>query len=62
MKRVDNMTPRIAAVLGWSEEDVRSFSFQSLRALVRPINPKLAHEITLWIESGETILERQSNA
>jgi len=43
---------RIASALGWSPSDARSFSLASLRELVRG-NPKLEHEITVRIRSGE---------
>jgi hypothetical protein len=36
---------RAAKALGWSESDVRSVSLQSLRDLVRPVDPKLAADI-----------------
>jgi hypothetical protein len=38
---------RVAHRLGWTEEQVRSFSLPALRDLVRPVSEKLAHEITL---------------
>lgn len=43
---------RIAEALGWKLQDVQSFSFQSLRELVRTTHPKLAHELTEAIQSG----------
>jgi hypothetical protein len=43
---------RIAEALGWKIQDVQSFSFQSLRELVRTTHPKLAHELTVAIQSG----------
>lgn len=43
---------RIAAVLGWESEDVKSHSLQSLRELVRPISAKLVEEITVAIAMG----------
>lgn len=46
---------RIAEALGWTEKDVKSFSFQSLRELVRPVNPKLAAEMDEAIRSGSYI-------
>lgn len=46
---------RIADALGWSMKDVQSMSLSSLRGLVRPVNPKLADEISGIIERGEHI-------
>jgi len=43
---------RIAKALGWTVEQVRSFSLPALRDVVRPVSVKLAHEITLQIQSG----------
>jgi hypothetical protein len=48
------MTPelaaRVALALGWTVDEVRSFSLPALRDLVRPVSPKLAHEITLAMD------------
>jgi hypothetical protein len=49
---------RIAAVLGWSVQDTQSFSMHSLRELVRPLDPRLAQEISDSIEGGHHILQR----
>jgi hypothetical protein len=46
----DHLTPRIAELLEWSEDDVRSSSLASLRELVRPLSVKLAAEITRKME------------
>lgn len=43
--RIEATQEDIAEVLGWSIEDVRSFSLRSLRDLVRPVNPGLAKRI-----------------
>jgi hypothetical protein len=40
------LAARVALALGWTVDDVRSFSLPALRDLVRPVSPKLAHEIT----------------
>jgi hypothetical protein len=40
---------RIAQALGWTVSETQNFSLQTLRDLVRPVNPKLAREITLSI-------------
>jgi hypothetical protein len=48
MKKEDNtLHKRIAYALNWTEEETHSFSLPALRELVRPISPKLYHEITL---------------
>lgn len=43
---------RIAKALGWSVKDTQSMSMQSLRDLVRPVNPSLAQEMDYMIRSG----------
>lgn len=50
---------RIAETLGWSEQGVRSFSFHSLRELVRHKNPELADEITEYIRTGLYLIDNQ---
>lgn len=45
-----NLHERIAQALGWTVEQAQSFSLVALRDLVRPVYPKLAHEITLFME------------
>lgn len=35
----------------------QDFSFQSLREVVRPVSPKLAHELTVAIQSGSHIVD-----
>jgi hypothetical protein len=52
---MSDLHDRIARTLGWSAEDVRSFSMQSLRDLVRPVDPDLAKEMTLVIQSGQYV-------
>jgi len=49
---MSDLHDRIAKVLGWSERDVRSLSMQSLRDLVRPVDPELAKEMSYAIQSG----------
>lgn len=49
---------RIAAALGWTLRDVNSMSMQSLRELVRPVDPSLAADITQHITSGAYIVRR----
>jgi len=50
------MHERIAAALGWTVKEAQSFSLASLREMVRPISPKLAHELTVAIETGKYLL------
>jgi hypothetical protein len=50
---------RIAAVLGWSLEETRQFSLQSLRELVRAKDaPDLVDEISREIQSGRYLVQR----
>lgn len=55
---VGNLHERIAAVLDWPMEDVRSMSLPSLRELVRPVDPALADEISQTIQSGSHITRK----
>lgn len=41
------LVERVAVELGWTTEQVQSFSLPSIRDIVREVSPKLAHEITL---------------
>ena len=43
---------RIAKALGWAVKDTQSLSMQALRELVRPVDPKLAAEISDSITCG----------
>lgn len=49
---MSDLHDRAARALGWNPADVRSVSMQSLRDLVRAVNPALADEISLAIQSG----------
>jgi hypothetical protein len=49
---VSELHDRIAKILGWRPVDVQSLSMQSLRDLVRPVDPQLAQEISYAIQSG----------
>lgn len=51
----DGLHERIATALGWTVDDVRSMSLQTLRDVVRPVSAKLAHEITNAIQSGSYV-------
>lgn len=46
---------RIAQVLGWTPEEAKSFSMQTLREIVRPVDSKLADDLSIYIRSGEYI-------
>lgn len=46
---------RAASVLGWPLRDARSVSLQSLREMVRPLDPALADEIGHAIQSGSYV-------
>jgi len=50
-----SLRERIAAALGWPVEDTYQLSAHSLRDLVRPVSPKLAHELTQEIQSGRYV-------
>lgn len=49
---------RIAEVLGWSVSETTAFSLLSLRELVRPVSPKLTHEINLEIAGKGYVAQR----
>ena len=42
---MSDLHDRIAHALGWTPAEARSLSIDSLRDLVRPVNPDLAQEI-----------------
>lgn len=46
---------RIALALEWPVENTRCFSLAALRDLVRPVDPQLANEISLTLQSGRHI-------
>jgi hypothetical protein len=50
-----SLQERIAAALGWPLRDVQSMSLQSVRDLVRSVDPGLAMEISETIDSGAYI-------
>lgn len=56
---MNTLHPRIALALGWTVPEVRSFSLMSLREIVRPVNPKLAQEITAILESGRHLIANE---
>lgn len=63
---MNHLHERIAEALGWTIEQTQSFSLPALRALVRPVSPKLAREITLTINSpayylGEPLRQKRSS-
>jgi hypothetical protein len=45
----EKLHERIAKVLGWLVEDTHKFSPRMLRELVKDKSPKLAHEITVFL-------------
>lgn len=47
---------RIAEALGWTVKETQSFSFQALRAILRTVSPKLAHELDVEIRTGAYIV------
>jgi hypothetical protein len=51
----DTLHARIAKALGWTEVQVKGFSFQTLRDLLRGVSPKLAAELDEQIRSGSYI-------
>lgn len=55
---MDKLHERIAKRLGWTKKETESLSLQALRDLVRPVDAKLAHEITRAIESGDYLTRR----
>jgi len=52
---LDPLHDRIARALGWNVRDAQSLSMQSLRELVRPVDPALAREMDYMIQSGAYI-------
>jgi hypothetical protein len=52
---MSDLHDRVAKALGWSPSDVRSLSMQSLRDLVRPVDPDLSRELGYAIQSGTYI-------
>ena len=46
---------RVAKALGWPVEETKRLSMQSLRDLVRPVDPDLAQELSYAIQSGAYI-------
>lgn len=56
----DDLARRIADALGWPPQDVSSMSCQSLREIVRPVSPELAHELTFLIRSHAIVTRVRS--
>jgi len=59
---MNTLHARIAKALGWTEAEAQSFSFQSLRELVRPVDAKLAAELDGTIQSGGYIKTRRRSS
>jgi hypothetical protein len=57
-RMTEKLEDRIAEALGWTVPEVRSLSLPSLREIVRPVNAKLAHELTMIIREGGIRTER----
>jgi hypothetical protein len=53
---------RIAQALGWTEDEVKRFSFAALRELLRPAHPKLVHELDNEIRSGIYLKKENEHA
>lgn len=49
---MSDLDARIAKALGWSIADTRLLSMYALRDLVRTVNPTLAQEMSVLIQSG----------
>jgi len=49
------MHERIAKALGWEVKEVQSFSLQTVRELVRRVDPALAEEISEVVRTGSHI-------
>lgn len=62
VKGMVTLHERIASALGWSVEDVRSFSLHYLREIVRgrPGGKKVAAEITAEIASGRVVRQKST--
>lgn len=52
---MDALRQQIADKLGWTLEETMQFSLPSLRNIVAPISPKLAHEISCAMQGPEYI-------
>ena len=52
LRLVNDLYDRAARALGWKPADARTVSMRTLRDLVRPVDPDLAQEMTLAIQSG----------
>jgi hypothetical protein len=55
IKWADGVLERVSKALNWPIEDVRSMSTASLREVVRPVSPKLAHELSLILWRDQDI-------
>jgi hypothetical protein len=52
-----NLHERVAEALGWTVSEVQSLSLSSLREMVRPVSPKLAHELTLATQNPQSLVK-----
>ena len=49
---------RVAAALGWTVAEAQTLPLAALREMVRPVSPKLAHELTDAIRNPQSIEDR----
>jgi len=54
---VSDLHKRIAEAVGWTEEEAKSFSLPALREVVRPVDAKLAYEISVVMNSPSYVVE-----
>lgn len=52
---------RIAEALGWSVQDTLSFNHAQLRELVKAVSPKLAHELSVIIRTGDGLVRSRKD-
>jgi hypothetical protein len=60
--RKHDLHERVAQALGWTADEVRSMSLAALREVVRPVNPGLAQELSMKIQSGGHIIGARRKA
>lgn len=53
----EELLERVAIALNWTWREVVSFSFPELREVLTVDHPKLAAEMTEWIQSGRVVRE-----
>lgn len=60
MSALGTLQDRIAAALGWTRDEVRSFSLGAARDLVRPIDRALSEEISGYIARGLHLIDHDA--